>query len=272
MREQKKVIYWSAGITILSLVLSAILEFEWDRHFIALPINCFTGHRGFLINILIGVCTGAFLSLFIALINYFAEKEKFIMEFSNLVQDFYTVCNHLQYLYLRGDVDLLAAYYQEKYMNQKARSTPKKHIVQDKLLRSYKEKDPDCNEHMRLSEDEDTIGEELDSIIKSYGCVEQFDFSRIERTLKRKDFIIQNGKKEKQIESIYSYIEKLYYDIKGKVGYWNEFCSEDHLIVEIHRFQSQIFGEIKRSGSVVFLPPDNIAVEEIRKMLSALNQ
>lgn len=271
MREQKKIICWSAGITILSLALSTVLEYELDRHFIVWPMNCFTGHRDFIINILTGVCTGAFLSLFIALINYSAEKEKFIMEFSNLVEDFYTVCNHLQYLYLRGDVDLLAAYYQEKYMNQKVRGATKKHIAQDKLLRSYKEKDPNCNVYICLAKDEDVIDDELDTILKSYGCVEQFDFSRIERTLKRKDFIIQNGKKEKQIESIYNYIKKLYYDIKGKVGYWNEFCSENHLIVEIYRFQSQIFGKIKRSGSVVFLPPDNIAVEEIRKMLSALN-
>lgn len=272
MSEQKKTIYWCASVSLLSLILNFFLEFECDRFFIAWQTNCFTGHRDYIINLLIGICTGAFLSLLIARINYSSEKEKFIMEFSNLVEDFYTVCSGLQYLYLRGDIDLLAAYYREEYMNQKVPEAAKKHTAHDNLLRSYKEKNQDCNEYICFAEDTDTVNEDLDFITKSYSSVKEFDFSRIERLLRKKDFIIPNNKKERQIKEIYDYIEKLYHEIVSKVEYWNAFCAKDNLVVEICRFQEQIFDDVKVCGTAVFLPPKNIAVDKIKEMLSSINQ
>lgn len=272
MSEQRKTIVWCAIITILSLLLNIFLEFEWDRLFIVWQTNFLTEHRDFIINTLTGICTGAFLSLLIARINYSAEKEKFIIEFSNLVEDFYTVCNELQYLYIRGDATLLAAYYREEYMNQKRPEVSKKHIARDNLLRSYKMNDKDCYEYMCLAEDSDTVDNELDSIVKNYNAVKEFDFSRIERILRRKNFIIPNNKEEQRIKEIYSYIENLYHEIEGKVEYWSEFCAKDELIIEIYRFQKSIFGNVKTCGTVIFLPPDNIAVNKIKEMLLSLNQ
>ncbi len=271
MKEQKKVFYCSAGVMILSLVLGAIFELEWDRYFITWQSNCLTGHRDFVINIMIGVCSGSLLSFCTSWINYSSEKEKFIVEFSNLVEDFYTICGKLQYLYIRGDADLLAAYYREECANKKVPGVSERHVARDNLLRAYKEKDPKCSEYMRLSEDIDTVDEEIDSVIESYYAVSSFDFSKIERILKKKAFILSNNRREKQIEAVYDYIRKLHCDITDRVWYWKEFDAKYNLIVEICRFQPQVFDDIERYSSVISLPPRNRAVDEIKELLSTLS-
>lgn len=272
MKEQKKVFYCSAGIMLLSLVLSVILEFELGKDFISWSLNNLENHRGFVVNICVGICTGSFLSICVAWINYTAEREKFIVEFSNLVEDFYTICSKLQYLYIRGEADLLAAYYREECANKKLSEVFERHTAKDRLLRSYKEKDPECYENMRLLEDTNTIDRDINHVIESYYAVSNFDFSKIERILKKGSFILPHSKTPKQINAVYSYIKKLYSGIADKVEYWRDFDATHNLIVEICRFQPQIFADPERCGCATILPPQNKAVDEIKKLLSTLNQ
>jgi len=271
LKEQKKVFYCSAGVMILSLALGAIFELEWDRYFITWQSNCLTGHRDFVINIMIGICSGSLLSVCTSWINYSSEKEKFIVEFSNLVEDFYTICDKLQYLYICGDADLLAAYYREECANKKMPGASERHVARDSLLKSYKRKDPKCSGHMRLLEDIDTVDGEMGGVIEGYYAVSNFDFSKVERILKKKAFILSNSRREKQIEAVYDYIKKLYSDITDKVGYWREFDAKYNLIVEICRFQPQVFDDVERHGNMILLPPRNRAVEEIKELLSTLS-
>lgn len=223
-------------------------------------------------NMLIGLCSGAALAAGIAIINYYQERNTFISEFSDLVEEFYVVCSKLQYLYLRADADLLAEYYREEYLNRQISETSKRNTARDNLLKSYKEKDPECNEHLRFAEDTDTIEEELDSVVKSYCAVANYDFSKIERILKKESFIFPNGEKNIRIRTVYDYIKTLHSNIQSRVDYWTEFSAKDNLVVCISRFQTEIFDNVERHKNIVFLPPKNKAVVDIQDLLLKLNQ
>lgn len=272
MKEQKKVLFCSAGVMLLSLALSVILEFGWGKNLFAWALNVLENHRSFVVNFCVGICTGTFLSFCMAWINYVAEREKCIVEFSNLVEDFYTICSKLQYLYIRGEGDLLAAYYREECANKEFSKVLEKHTAKDRLLQSYKEKDPECDENMRLLEDTDTIDREINRVIESYYAVSSFDFSKIERILKKKSFILPHNKTSKQIDAVYSYIKELYSAIVDKVEYWRDFDAPYNLIVGICQFQPRVFADLERYGNVTFLPPQNKVVNEIKELLSTLKQ
>lgn len=271
MKTQKWILGFSVIIAILAGAFAFILELEFDRCIITLRETLLTGHRDFVVNLLIGLCSGAVLAAGIAIINYFQERNTFISEFSDLVEDFYNVCSKLQYLYLRADVDLLAAYYREEYCNQKVLGVSKSNAARDRLLKSYKEKDPKCDEYICFTEDTETIKTELDSVVKSYCAVAFFDFSKIDRILKKGSFIFPKGKKETQIKAVFDYVKKLHSDTGNNMNYWTEFAARDNLIVSLCRFQSTIFDKVERQGNVIFVPPKNKAIADIQELLLKLN-
>ena len=79
MKENRKAIYVTLVITIVSLGLAIIFEYNEK-------LNDLLPKADFIINCLLGIFSGALLAMLIAIINYRVEKKKFLTERINFVE------------------------------------------------------------------------------------------------------------------------------------------------------------------------------------------
>ena len=79
MKENRNAIYVTLVITIVSLGLAIIFEYNEK-------LNDLLPKADFIINCLLGIFSGALLAMLIAIINYRVEKKKFLTERINFVE------------------------------------------------------------------------------------------------------------------------------------------------------------------------------------------
>ena len=275
MKEQKYFIYCFGAIAVISVISGVFLEFEWDRYFILRWENCFTGHRPFIVNLSVGIGTGAFLAFVTAWINYLSEKRKFITYFFEMCEDFCNALHKLQYLYFETDAHLWAAYYNEFLRNEKFLCAKKDNgnhrTANDDLIDWYKSKYPESNSEALLQYRKNAIEENLSSVAKSYYEFSGYNFLTFDRIMKKSSFIRQRSKQQMKIKEIYSYISENYKNITSIVGYMQDFNASNNMIIQIDRLQSMIFGDIQPLESDVSLPPANKIEKHIKALLNDLN-
>lgn len=275
MKEQRNFVRCFGIVFIVSLTLCVLLEFELDRYFILWCNNYLTGHRSFAVNLLIGVCSGAILAILTSWINYSSAKDKFITEFSEMCEDFCTALYKLPYLYFEADANLWAAYYCENCRNKlssKSNDDGNSHgPAYIKLLDWYRLQYPQSEPELLLNRKKTEIDDSLSLVFKSYHEFVGFNFCAIERIMKTHSFIRCYSQQEGKVQEIFSYAQTNFDSIKSKVSYMQDFNALSNMIVQINKLQIAVFDGVKKSESVVFLPPTNKIEEHIRKLLRELN-
>lgn len=80
MKEQKSVTKWSATIGCLSLLLAILLEFRLDSYLYTL-VSVLSGHRAFVVDVLLGIFTGAVLTAGVSIVSYLHKKSSTLYDF-----------------------------------------------------------------------------------------------------------------------------------------------------------------------------------------------
>lgn len=272
MKEQKQFMVCFGVIALISLFLSLLLEFEWDRYFVLWWEDCFTGHRPFIVNLSIGIGTGALLAFLTAWINYISAKDKFIAEFSEMCEDFCVALHKLPYLYFEADANLWATYYNEIERNKHfPNGTGECGAAYTNLLSWYKSQYPQSDPEQRLNSRKKKIDDELNSVFNSYYEFSGFNFCAIERIMKTYSFIRHCSKQEKRIQEIFTYVKDSYGRITSIVEYMRAFDTSNNVVIQIDSLQAKIFGNVQKSETTVFLPPPNKMETHIKNLLIKLN-
>lgn len=262
MKEQSRIFKCTVLIAVSSLVLTILLEWKFDRLFYQGIYILLTGHRAFIINIGLGVFTGAILSSGIARISYQYQKKKYIDDCCEYLTLFAKKLSKVKYLYLLIDMDLLCRWNDaiDKEFDLKLSDEIKR-----EMLRWYKSNCPDISPEILCSQDL-AREKELPKIIESYNEFLQFDISNIEALLAQRDPQFKNTKVNRALENAMNHIRVLYGTIEESLEHMVQFGSKANQLKTIDKLQKVIFDEVEHVGSIVLLPPQNKEVRVIDGM------
>lgn len=84
MKENKIAIKWLVAIIVATFISAVVLEWKWDIVLVETVSAFMLGHRGFVINVLLGIFASGILALIIAFITYHVKKKE-------LLNDYYIV-------------------------------------------------------------------------------------------------------------------------------------------------------------------------------------
>ena len=267
MKIQKKIICVSGILTVLSFVIVIMLEWEIDIITFTSIINLFIGKRNFLINLLMGIMTGASLSLAIAIITYSYEREKYIDDVCYFANEFISVLKKINFLYLRGDVSCIARYWSSSKYDLESLNSEK-----EELIKSYKKIFPESNPEMLFFIDYNKIENDLTNVIKSYSMVTGFNINFVKRLKSQNTFFIKNCNTSKNINTLFDYIQDTYTLISNKIEYMNAFNAINNLIVETNLLQKEIFENVVEINGVSYLPPKNKKIKELEDILKTIRK
>lgn len=262
MKEQSRIFKCTVLIAVFSLVLTILFEWKVDRLFYQGVLVLLTGHRAFVINVGLGVFTGAILSAGIANISYQYQKKKYIDNCCEYLTLFAKKLSKVEYLYLLIDVDFLCRW--NDAIDRKFDLTLSDEIKRE-MLRWYKSNYPDISPEILCSQDL-AREKELPKIIESYNEFLQFDISNIEALLAQRDSRFKKTKVNRTLENAMKHIRVLYGTIEDSLKYMIQFSSLANQLKTIDKLQKVIFDEVEHVGPVVLLPPQNKEVRVIDGM------
>lgn len=265
MKEQSRIFKSTVLIAVFSLALTILFEWKVDRLFYQGVYVLLTGHRAFVINIGLGVFTGAILSAGIARISYQYQKKKYIDDCCEYLTLFAKKLSKVEYLYLLIDIDLLCRW--NDAIARKFDLTLADEIKRE-MLRWYKSNYPDISAEILCSQDF-AREKELPKIIESYNEFLQFDISNIEALLAQRDSQFKKTKVNGTLENAMKHIRVIYGTIEDSLKYMIQFSSKANQLKTIDKLQKVIFDEVEQVGSVVLLPPQN---KEVRVVDGMRNQ
>lgn len=76
MKTFKYTIVWSWIICFFAMAFITVLEFKFDKRLINYDVSFLSGHRTFIVNVLIGVLSSSFLTLATAYVGYNMKKSQ----------------------------------------------------------------------------------------------------------------------------------------------------------------------------------------------------
>lgn len=262
MKEQSRIFKCTVLIAAFSLILTILLEWEIDRLVYQGMYILLTGHRSFVINIGLGVFTGAILSSGIAGISYEYQKKKYIDDCCEYLTLFTKKLSKVKYLYLLIDIDFLCRWNDKRDRNFESKLSDE---IKTEMLRWYKSNYPDVSPEILCSRDL-AREKELPKIIESYNEFLQFDISNIETLLAQRDSQFKKTKINNDLENAMNHIRVLYGTIEESLEYMIQFGSKANQLKTVDKLQKVIFDEVEHVGSVVLLPPPNKEVRTIDHM------
>lgn len=266
MKEQSRIFKCTVLIAICSLVLIILLEWNIDRLFYHGLYPLLTGHRAFVINIGLGIFTGAILSAGVAYISYQYQKKKYIDDCCDYLNLFSQKLSNLKYLYLVIDIKHLCQLNDaiDSQLNLELVDKIKTDIVQ-----WYKTNRPEMSPESLWFQDSKRE-KELPEVILSYNEFLEFDISNADCLLNERDSFFKKSGQSKNLEKALNDIKNLYNKIWESLQGMKNFNSKANQLNTIEQLQKEIFAPVESLGSVVLLPPKNIAVKSIQQSIEQI--
>lgn len=262
MKEQSKIFEYAVLIAILSLILTIVIEWEFDRLFYKGLYIILTGHREFVVNIGLGVFTGAGLSAGMAYISYQYQKQKYIDDCCEYLGAFLQKLSKLKYLHLVIDVNLLCHFYNAKESKLDSNLTDE---INGEIKKWYKANYPDASpEFLRFKDFEHA--KEISEVIVSYYEFLQFDILKADTLLAERDPHFKKAAENSEIENALNHIKTLYETVNECLDYMKQFSSMANQLKVIDKLQKDIFEKVKYIGSTTLLPPQNKEFQIIETM------
>lgn len=212
MKTKKIVFIISLVTTIVSLILAVVFHM--------LPLE--NSHFDFLVDIWLGIFSGAFLSTAITIVEYFSCRKKNLEELFNLLNNQRCELKKIKYFPEHICNEKFMAALHERYRNENYAKLGLPELIQDDALKSLQEEyfltdedilDVDYNDkndiiNRKIKTDQDSILKQIDDVIDSYNQV-KYKTYEIGNIIADSSFLFNNKKIKNRLSEIYKFVRNI---------------------------------------------------------------
>lgn len=212
MKTKKIVFIISLITTIVSLILAVVF------HMLSLE----NSHFDFLVDLWLGIFSGAFLSTSITIVEYFSCRKKNLEELFNLLCNQRYEFNKIEYFPEHICTKKFKAALHERHVNEIYKKQGLNHLIHNDALKSLQEEyllkdddifDLDYNDKIdivnrKIEADQDSIIKQIDDIIVSYEKV-KYKTYEIGNIIADSSFLFNNKKIRNSLSKVYQFVKNI---------------------------------------------------------------